>query len=241
VSVNILDENNFNDFVSKGFHFTKFYAPWCGHCQKLAPIWDQLGQKFLEEGRIVKISKIDCTQSGIICQDQGVRGYPTLIFFHDGKQIEKYTGDRTLISFSAFIDNLVNVHSSIKVDPSDQQANTMPLEVLMGNDISQRDFYDQLAKPGVFFVKFYVPWCEHCKAMATAWAELDNKMKGRADIRIGSVNCMVESELCKAQSVNGYPTLMLFRNGLKETNYENSRDLEHLLNFVNSQLVHEDL
>lgn len=38
VPVNVLDEKNFNDFISKGFHFVKFYAPWCGQLRKLINI-----------------------------------------------------------------------------------------------------------------------------------------------------------------------------------------------------------
>ena len=111
VPINVLDEKNFNDFISKGFHFVKFYAPWCGafffvffklfktqklivilnkigHCKKLAPTWHELGVKYMRTGK-VKISQLDCTQNAIICQDQGVRGYPTLIFFHNGKLVAK--------------------------------------------------------------------------------------------------------------------------------------------------------
>mmetsp|Transcript_14382 Transcript_14382/g.36424 ORF Transcript_14382/g.36424 Transcript_14382/m.36424 type:complete len:129 (+) Transcript_14382:118-504(+) len=87
--------------------FVKFYAPWCGHCKRLAPTWTDLAKKF-EGHEKVKIMKVDCTQQKDICSQQGVRGYPTLKFFKGGaSEAEKYQGRRTIEDFEKFInDNL---------------------------------------------------------------------------------------------------------------------------------------
>lgn len=82
-----------NDFIidMKGRHFVKFYAPWCGHCQRLAPTWDQLAQSF-EFDTSVKISKIDCTVNSLSCKHYQIKGYPTLLWIVDGKVLDKYSG-----------------------------------------------------------------------------------------------------------------------------------------------------
>ena len=60
--------------------FIKFYAPWCGHCKHLAPVWEDFNRLHSEE---INVAKVDCTDSlsQSLCSKMEVRGYPTLLFF----------------------------------------------------------------------------------------------------------------------------------------------------------------
>jgi len=81
----------------------KFYAPWCGHCKKLAPIWDELGEAFKDQPDVV-IAKFDAT----VNEADGVeiRGYPTLKWFPKGnKEGESYEGERDLAGLKKFIED----------------------------------------------------------------------------------------------------------------------------------------
>jgi len=80
----------------------KFYAPWCGHCKKLAPIWDELGEMFKDHPDLV-IAKFDAT----VNEADGVeiKGYPTLKWFPRGnKEGESYEGERDLPAFKKFLE-----------------------------------------------------------------------------------------------------------------------------------------
>ena len=47
--------------------FIKFFAPWCGHCKTLAPIWADFHKS---HGKDINIAKVDCTQknSQVLCE-----------------------------------------------------------------------------------------------------------------------------------------------------------------------------
>lgn len=81
--------------------FVEFYAPWCGHCKQLAPIWDELGDKFADRDDVV-IAKMDSTANEV--EDVKVQSFPTLKFFPKGSQeIVDYSGERTLEALEKYV------------------------------------------------------------------------------------------------------------------------------------------
>uniref|UniRef100_A0A4W5Q4Q2 Protein disulfide-isomerase A3 n=1 Tax=Hucho hucho TaxID=62062 RepID=A0A4W5Q4Q2_9TELE len=75
----------------------KFYAPWCGHCKKLAPDFETAATRL--KGT-VPLAKVDCTASPDTCGRFGVTGYPTLKIFRNGEDSSSYDGPRSAGFFS---------------------------------------------------------------------------------------------------------------------------------------------
>ncbi|XP_032419388.1 protein disulfide-isomerase A2 isoform X1 [Xiphophorus hellerii] len=83
--------------------FIEFYAPWCGHCKELAPIWDQLGEKYADHENII-IAKMDATANEV--ESLVISGFPTIKYYPaEGKEVVDYTGNRDLETFSKFLDS----------------------------------------------------------------------------------------------------------------------------------------
>lgn len=66
-----------------------FWATWCGPCRALAPTVKQLADEY--DGRIV-VGKCDVEEAEDIAMQYGIRNIPTLIFFKDGKVVDKFVG-----------------------------------------------------------------------------------------------------------------------------------------------------
>jgi len=92
----------------------EFYAPWCGHCKQLAPIYDKVANTFLGDKSVI-IAKIDCDAEPSLASKYGVTGFPTLKFF--GKtsksEPEAYDKGRDHQSFVDFINQKAGTHRNL--------------------------------------------------------------------------------------------------------------------------------
>jgi protein disulfide-isomerase A6 len=100
----VLTPSNFDKVVNADKDvFVEFYAPWCGHCKSLAPVWDKLGAVFKAEEGVV-IAKVDADAHRDIASKHDVSGFPTLKFFpKSDKKGDRYEGGRDLADLVKFV------------------------------------------------------------------------------------------------------------------------------------------
>ena len=80
-----------------------FYADWCGPCQTLLPTIHKLADELKDD---VVIKKVNVDNNQELAAKFGIRNIPTLVFFKDGKAVDKHTGLITERNLRSKIDRL---------------------------------------------------------------------------------------------------------------------------------------
>ncbi len=88
--VMVLDERQFSAAVRENpFLVVDLWAPWCGPCRMVAPVIEELSAEFA--GRI-RFAKVNTDENPRIAMGYGITAIPTILFFAQGKLIEKVIG-----------------------------------------------------------------------------------------------------------------------------------------------------
>ncbi|KAL5677599.1 hypothetical protein ACJX0J_013730, partial [Zea mays] len=134
-----LNSRNFDELVvkSKDIWIVEFFAPWCGHCKKLAPEWKKAAKNLKGQ---VKLGHVDCDAEKSLMSKYKVEGFPTILVFGADKESPfPYQGARVASAIESFaLEQL--------------EANSGPVEVseLTGPDVME----EKCASAAICFVSF---------------------------------------------------------------------------------------
>ncbi|CAG8443958.1 145_t:CDS:10 [Funneliformis mosseae] len=230
-----LDTNNFESSIKEETWFVKFFVPWCHHCQDLAPIWSKVAddnRNYIKSKKF-HMAEVDCTLYGDICEKNDVHSYPKLHLFSKGKRVDSYDdGDkRDYDSLTKYVKSKADeyyIPSTVNDNVSDEEpAKVNPFGTVV---LLTAKNFDQLTSSGIWFIKFFAPWCGHCQKLAPVWEELGRELQYK--VNVGKVDCTVDSGLCGRFKVQGYPTLKLLQNPDDIIEYKGSRQLNTLRDFA---------
>jgi protein disulfide-isomerase A6 len=206
----------------------EFFAPWCGHCKKLAPVWEELATTFEHAKDQIQIAKVDADAERALGKRFGVQGFPTLKFF-DGKSKDPvdYKSGRDLDSLTNFITEKTGAKPKKKLE--------LPSVVTMLDD---SNFDAAIGGDKHVLVAFTAPWCGHCKKLAPTWETLATDFASDNNVLIAKVDADAPNgkATAKAFGVTGYPTIKYFPAGSKEAvTYSGGRDESSFLTYLNEK------
>ncbi|XP_073714233.1 protein disulfide isomerase family A, member 8 [Misgurnus anguillicaudatus] len=100
-------------------------------------------------------------------------------------------------------------------------------------ELKDEDFDYLAPEHETLLVKFYAPWCGHCKKLAPEFESAATRLKGT--VTLAKVDCTASTETCKKYGVTGYPTLKIFRNGHESSSYDGPRSADGIVSYMKKQ------
>ncbi|XP_064414991.1 protein disulfide-isomerase A2 [Latimeria chalumnae] len=242
----ILNQHNFDRALKESkFLLVEFYAPWCGHCQAIAPEYAKAAGLLKNESSEIKLAKVDATEEEELSAEFEIKGFPTLKFFKDGdrKNPIDYKGKRTADGIVLWLQRRIGPSATILNSVASAEEFIESKEIVIVaffEDLEDKDvetFYEVasdtidatfgITSSAEIFNKYGIS-----KDTVTLFKKFDEK---RADFEVDEDLGLDKEELVKFISINSLELVTEFSE-------ENSRKIfeakipNHILLFINKTL-----
>jgi len=224
-----LDPSNFDTAIGQGKSgLVEFFAPWCGHCKNLAPIYEQLADAFSHAKDKVVVAKVDADGVGKpLGEKYGVTGFPTLKWFDSEGSVSDYEGGRDLDSLANFIATKSGVKSNIKPPPPPA---TVILDAHTFDEVVLNQDHDSI-------VAFTAPWCGHCKSLKPTYEQVAKDFLHEPNCIVANVDADAEANrpLALKYGIQSFPTIKFFPKGGEPVEYRGGREETDFIAFLNEK------
>ncbi|XP_048781442.2 protein disulfide-isomerase A6-like [Ostrea edulis] len=241
-----LTASNFNREViqSDGLVLVEFYAPWCGHCQQLAPEWKKAATAL--KG-VVKIAAVNADEHQSLGGQYQIQGFPTIKVFGANKNSPSdYQGGRNADSI---VDTALSKLKSLVQDRLKGRGGSGGRSSGGGKsgggsaddviELTDSNFEKLvLDSDDMWMVEFFAPWCGHCKNLAPHWQSAASEMKGK--VKFGALDATVHSVMANRYGVRGYPSIKMFPSGKKDgeaMEYDGGRTSSDIVSWATEKLA----
>lgn len=195
--------------------FIDWYAPWCPPCIQFLPEIRKASLEF--DKSTVYFGTVDCTVHSNICQNYNIRSYPTAMLIN-GTTTSQFTAQKTATNIIEFINESIN--------PTVIRLNSNNFYKIVGKKKTKT----------LWVIDYFAPWCGPCQQLAPEWINVAKALKKLPNIKIASIDCEANSDICRSEGVKSYPNIRLYPIGSegldKVTIYNGPRDSTSMIKWI---------
>ncbi|KAG7502682.1 disulfide-isomerase A5 [Solea senegalensis] len=206
-----------------------FYAPWCGVCKRMQPIFQQAATetkgKYVLAGMNVHPAEFDGLK-----QEYNVKGYPTFCYFEKGKFLHHYE------NYGATAKDIADWMKN----PQPPQPKTPEVPWSETDSpvfhLTDESFDTFLEEHPTAMIMFYAPWCGHCKKMKPEYdeaAEILNQGANSPGV-LAAVDTTVHKAVGDRFKISGFPTVKYFEKGEEKYTLPQLRNKDKIIEFMHN-------
>ncbi|XP_055549541.1 protein disulfide-isomerase A5 [Wyeomyia smithii] len=185
-----------------------FYAPWCGFCKTLKPEFSAAASE-LKPKYVLAAIDVNRPENSIIRKQYNITGFPTLLYYENGRMKHTFDGENNKAGIVAFMKNPASPPPAKPKEPD--WASEASSEIV---HLSNANFEPALKDEKSALVMFYAPWCGHCKKMKPEYEKAASLMKEQKIAGVlAALDATKEQAIGQQFGVKGYPTVKYFSNG----------------------------
>ncbi|KAI1070770.1 hypothetical protein LB507_006743 [Fusarium sp. FIESC RH6] len=201
--IEIKDRAHYQDLINNNkVVIIDAWAPWCGPCRFISPIFEQLSEReeFNKSG--VVFAKVDVDQAEDVSQELAIQAMPTFISFYDGELQDKLQG-----ADPSGLEKLVQ-----EVTKYLQTIHIYSLKMTVTPIKNLSEFRETLEKNNVVIVDFWAPWCGPCRFISPVLEKMSESAPG---IYFAKVDVDEAEDVSQEYGIRAMPTFIAFKDGVK--------------------------
>lgn len=223
VFVKFLTAAEFDSIIAKEKSvLIMFYAPWCGHCKTMKPVYNNVARRLIDEKIDGVIAAVDATKETKLAERFKIKGFPTVKYFKNGKFAWDYS-ERAEEKIYAFMKD-PSQPPPPEPEWKDEASAVVHLE--------DSNFNSFLKTKKHALVMFYAPWCGHCKNAKPHYTKAAEQFKDDIKVSYVAVDCTKEKLACEQYGVKGFPSIKYFNFGKNPQDYEGGREEKDFIKFM---------